>query len=143
MLNLGRFTERDGQKASPTFSKVEELTILEMIGIKPVRGEEHGEHQEDVPICHKDFEHAHDLRFPGRVLHHDDAGAVVPADKERVAEEHSQDKACSHKDNEGHVGAVLDFLARWVIQSLAERNERANNGSEVEDTPEGRDVLAL
>lgn len=46
-----------------------EIHVLELVGVEPVGGEEHGKEQDDVRIGAEGFPEAEDLSFPGWVLH--------------------------------------------------------------------------
>lgn len=119
-----------------------QVHTLEVIGVEPVAGEEHGEQKNDVPIRNKDGHHAGEFGFPGGVLHHDDLGAIVTSDKARVAEKGGEGKTQGHEDDETDIGAIVDLVGLGM-DVLGQRNQTANNGAQIEDHPESGDVATL
>jgi hypothetical protein len=57
-----------------------EIDIVELVRVKPIRGKEHREQEDDVRVAPEGFPEPEDLGFPGGVLHENDAGAVATHD---------------------------------------------------------------
>ena len=118
------------------------IDVLEMVGVKPVRGEEEWEEEDDPPILSEYLEHADELRFPGWVLHHDDMRSVFALNEERIAEKHGKNEASGHQDDESDIGSIID-LAAFVVKILPKGNESSNDTAQVENPPENGDEATL
>ena len=76
--------------------EVRRVDGVELVRVEPVRGEEHGEEEDDVGVGSDGLVEAEELGLPGRVLHQDDAGAVFADDLVGIHEEEGQDCAKEH-----------------------------------------------
>ncbi|TKW55711.1 hypothetical protein CTA1_9858 [Colletotrichum tanaceti] len=123
--------------------EVRGVHVVGLVGVEDVGGEEHGEEQDDPGVLGEGVPEAAELGLPRGVPHDDDAGAVVADDAGGVAHEEGEEGAEHHEDDEGGVGAVGDGAAGGLVDVLAEGDEGADDGAEVEDHPEPRDVAAL
>lgn len=113
-----------------------EVHVVELIGVEDVGGEKHGEQQDD-PGCQGDsLDQSLDLCLPAGVLHQDDLAAVVANDAPGIAEQKGESSADEHEHNEADVGPVVDRGGAYRIDILAERHQRPDDGSEIEDDPE-------
>lgn len=84
------------------------VDVLELVGVEPVAGQEHGEEQQDVRVAAQEGEQAQQLGAPGWVFHQDDAAAVGANHVFGVDEGEGEEEAEGHENHEGDVGAVGD-----------------------------------
>jgi len=83
-----------------------QVDAVEVVGVEPIGGEEHGEEEDHVGLVLERLPHADELGLPSWVLHDDDAAAVVAHHALRVAEEEGEDGAEGREDDEANVCAV-------------------------------------
>ena len=122
--------------------EVRRVHVVVLVGVEDVGGEEHGEEQQDPGLLEESVPEAADLAVPRRVLHEDDLGVVLADDLVSLDEAKGQAGADDHENDEGDVGAVGD-CSLLLVDVLGERDEGANDGAQVEDDPEPRNVAAL
>ncbi|GAV27014.1 hypothetical protein PMKS-000475 [Pichia membranifaciens] len=84
------------------------VELVELVGVEPVGGKEHREHDQDLWFFDKQLEGAQDLCFPVRKGLIDDSGAVVSPDFFLWQHEEGDNTTAAHEDHESNVGAVLD-----------------------------------
>ena len=95
----------EGAGADVELGRVE---VVELVGVEPVAGEEHGKEEDDPGVGPEDLVQADDLALPGRVLHEDDVGAVAADDVAGVDEGPGEAGADEGEDHEADVGSVRD-----------------------------------
>lgn len=122
--------------------EVESIHAGPLVGVEDVGGEEHGEEQDDPRLAGDGLHKPQQLRLPCWVLHEDHLAAVTTQDHVGIAEEEGQNQTQEHEDDEPGIGTVGD-RAGLLVDVLTERNERSDDGAEVEYDPEPRDVAAL
>src|SRR5690242_233752 len=66
----------DAVQCSGTGVEVGTIDFSEVVSVKPVGGQEHGEKSDDVWIANDGLAESHELGLPRRVLHDNDLGAV-------------------------------------------------------------------
>lgn len=97
-----------------------------MVSVEPVTRQKQGEKQDDIVVGVKSLIEAEELRFPGRVLHRNDAGTILAHDVLGVRKEPGEDESQSHENHEGDVSPVIDRSGTRV-QILSQGNLCARN----------------
>ena len=139
--NLGEPVQRVVERAGAGV-ELGAVHVVGLVRVEGVGGEEHGKQENDPGGRGDGLEEALELGDPRGVLHHDDLGAIVTLDFADVAETEGEDGADKGEDQETDVGAV-GYGAGDLVDVLAERDQGADHGTQVEDDPEPRDVAAL
>lgn len=102
------------------------IDTVEVVSIEPVTRQKHGKEQDDVVVGAKSLIETEEFRFPGRVLHRDDAGTVLAHDVLGVRKKPGEDESQSHENHEGDVSPVIDRSGARV-HILAQGNLCARN----------------
>lgn len=147
--------ETDGETADHLGEPVEQVVecagadgeedrveILELPGVEPVAGQEHGEEEEYPGVGAQEAVETQQLPSPVRLFGHDDARSVVPDDRSWIFEKDGDASAEAGEDDERNVRSVPDRVARRVVRQ-AELDRRTQYGAEVEDDPKDGDESPL
>lgn len=89
---------------------------------EPVRGEEHGEEEDDERLEAERLPQAQELAGPARVLHENDTAAILSHDVVGIAEHKGEDGTETHQDDEANVSTISDVVLSGVVDVLAKRN---------------------
>ena len=84
------------------------IDLSEVVGVKPVGRQEHGEQRDDVGVGHESLPETKDLGLPRRVLHDDDLGAISTNDISRVDKHPGKRGTDDGEDEESDVGTIVD-----------------------------------
>ena len=103
--------------------------MVELVGGKPVRGEEHREHEDDVRVALEGLPEAYEFTLPGWVFHEDDARAVATDDVFGIGQSESGGSTQSGEDDESDVSAVSDGHVASDTDVFAERDLRRKGQS--------------
>lgn len=102
--------------------EIRTVDIIELVGVEPVRGEEHWEKRDNPGVLEKSLDKAQELRAPGWVLHDDDLGAISADDVARVNEEPGKNASQEGEDEKADVGAIADIGVAVCVDVLTKRN---------------------
>ncbi|KAI3475799.1 hypothetical protein L1887_62735 [Cichorium endivia] len=118
--------------------KEDAVVVVELPGVEPVGGEEHGEHEHHPGVGLEQDKETLELLGPGGLAGDEHARAIISDHLGRV-HEHGRDKgteACEH--DEGSIGAVGNRVGGRVVGE-AELDGRAEYGAQIENDPEDAD----
>lgn len=98
------------------------VDVVEVVGVEPVTGDEHGEEGDDVPVRDQNLAKALDFGPPGWVLHDNDLRTVLTTDVFGLNQEEAENETDEHENHEGDVGCVTNGSAFFDVQGLEQRN---------------------
>ncbi len=119
--NLGKVVQKTIEGLSAGV-EVRSVDSVKLVGVKPVRGPEHGEEKDDEGLESDGLVEPNDLGLPTRVLHQDNAGAIWSDNIGGIAEEQSQNCASEHENNERNIGAIANSFVGLDIDVLTKRD---------------------
>ena len=103
---------------------VEASTVdgVELIGVEPVGGPEHGEEKENEGLKFYSLVESDKFGLPAGVLHEDDSGSVGSDNVVGVAEHEGEDSAEEHEHDEGDVSSICHSAVGLDVDVLAKRD---------------------
>lgn len=119
--NLRHVVEK-GVESLSSSSEIGTVDGVEVVGVEPIRGPEHGEEEDDEGFESDRLVESDELGLPGWVLHQNDSGTVFSDDITSVAEEKGENGTASHEDNEGNICTISDSAVGFNMDVLAKRN---------------------
>jgi hypothetical protein len=93
-----------------------------LVWVEPVRRPEHGEEENDQRLVSEGFPETNEFRFPARVFHEDDFGAVRSDNVGGIAQAHGNKCTKEHENNECDIGAITDVARSCVVDVLTKWN---------------------
>ena len=93
-----------------------------LVCIEPIRREEHGEKENNIGVEFDGIPKADQLRFPGRVLLHDNPGSITADNFGSVAKHEGKHSTKCHKNNEGNIGTIFHIHIFHDVDVGAESN---------------------
>ena len=82
------------------------VDFVELVGVEPVRGEEHREEEDDVWIGEEGLPQAEQLALPCWILHENDLGAVAADDLVTLNERERKKRAAERQDKKTDISSV-------------------------------------
>jgi hypothetical protein len=107
--------------------KFGQIDDVELVGVEPIRSEEHREEEKDIRIGEERLPEAQNFRLPSRVTLQNDTGAIRAYNVFGVYQHPSQASAGKREYQEADVGSIrnvgitcrVDILSEWELGGLS------------------------
>ena len=125
-----------------TDGEVEGVDGVELVGVDPVGGEEHGDQAQHAPV-QEELEDRDQLGGGARVADTDDVRAIPTENLGGRQQEEGEKGTNDHDDHVGPIGTGASTTGIGVVPLENQGDDVTNDTSTVEDGPEDGKVLAL
>lgn len=88
--------------------EVGDVDGVSLVGVEPVGRPEHREEKDDEGFVLQRVVEPVQLRFPRRVLHHNNPGSIAANDLLRITEQESQAGTKEHQHNKSNIRSIGD-----------------------------------
>ena len=97
-------------------------TAIKLIGVEPIRREEHGEEEEDIGVAYERISETKKLRLPAWVFHEYHSGSVLAQNVFGIYQCEGQSCSDDSEDNKSYVCSIRDRFIGCCVYVLAQRD---------------------